>query len=81
MAARVSLGFMPGLQSSEAYFPNTTTRLLRGAVWERLLSRVGDALMMHLLLHSSIFVPLPNGSFLQVSGHPAPQVSPQVPNN
>ena len=74
MAGHVPAGFMPGLQSSEAYYPNTTARLLRGAPWARLLSRIGDALMMHLLLHGSIFLPLPNGCFLQASGMPAPQV-------
>lgn len=73
--ARAPVGFIPGLQSSEAYYPNTTARMLRGASWERLLSRIGDALMMHLLLHGSIFLSLPNGCFLQVSGAPAPQVS------
>ena len=66
---------MPGLQSSQAFYPNTTARMLRGAAWDCLLSRIGDALMMHLLLYGSIFVALPNGSFLQVSGVPAPQVS------
>lgn len=75
LAERPPVAFMPGLQSSEAYYPNTTARMLRGAVWERLLSRIGDAVMMHLLLYGSIFLALPNGCFLQVSGAPAPQVS------
>lgn len=77
--AHPPVGFMPGLQSSEAHYPNTSARELRGAAWERLLSRVGDAVMVHLLLHASIFLALPNGCFLQVSGMPAPQVCPSEP--
>ena len=39
-----------------------------------LLSRCGDALMLHLLLHASVFAPLPGGCLLQLSGLPAAEV-------
>ena len=74
MVASSSRGFVPGLHHAEAYYPNTTAAALRGAPWQRLLSRVGDGVMMHLLLHCSLFLPLPNGCFLQASGTPVAQV-------
>lgn len=42
--------------------------------WQLLLQRVGDAIMLHLLLHCSIFLPLPNNSFLQAAGLPIHEV-------
>ena len=74
MVAISSHGFVPGLHHAEAYYPNTTAAALRGLAWQRLLSRVGDGVMMHLLLHCSLFLPLPNGCFLQASGTPVAQV-------
>ena len=47
---------------------NTTTDLLKGEAWQLLLSRIGDTLMLFLLMHTSLFLPLPNGCFLQVTG-------------
>lgn len=32
--------------------------------------RLGDELMLHLLLHASIFVPLVNNNYMQVTGRP-----------
>ena len=69
-------GFVPGLHHAEAYYPNTTAAALRSPAWQRLLSRVGDGVMMHLLLHCYLFLPLPNGCFLQAAGAPAAQVPP-----
>lgn len=63
-----------GTQAAEAYHPNTTVRTLKGRDWQRLLLLVGDALMLHLLLHASLFVPLANGCFLQLAGPPIAQV-------
>ena len=41
--------------------------------WQLLLSRIGDVLMLHLLMHAAIFKPLPNSCFLQLTGTPADQ--------
>lgn len=40
-----------------------------------LLERCGDAIMLHLLKHASLFAPLPNGCLLQLSGIPAWEVT------
>jgi len=53
---------------------NTTAQLLQGPEWCQLLERIGDTLMLHLLLHCSIFLPLRNNSFLQVAGPPIHEV-------
>lgn len=65
---------MQGLYRTEAYYPNTTIKQLKQPSWQLLLSRIGDSLMLHLLMHVTIFVPLPNGCYLQVTGLPAAQV-------
>ena len=64
-----------GLFGTEAHHPNTTTDLLKGEPWQLLLSRIGDTLMLYLLMHTSLFLPLPNGCFLQVTGPPIAEVS------
>ncbi|BDA46320.1 probable telomerase reverse transcriptase [Coccomyxa sp. Obi] len=64
-----------GLFGTEAHHPNTTTDLLKGEPWQLLLSRIGDTLMLYLLMHTSLFLPLPNGCFLQVTGSPIAEVA------
>ena len=66
--------YVQGLHRTEAYYPNTTIKQLKQPSWQLLLSRIGDSLMLHLLMHATIFVPLPNGCYLQVTGLPAAQV-------
>ena len=46
---------------------------LKSEPWQLLLSRIGDVLMLHLLMHAAIFKPLPNSCFLQLTGIPADQ--------
>ena len=59
---------------------NTTTTQLQGEAWQLLLSRVGDTLMLYLLMHTSLFLPLSHGCFLQASGACIAQVlSPRQP--
>ena len=67
--------YVQGLHKTEAYYPNTTTKLLTGPAWQLLLSRIGDSLMLYLLMHATMFASLPNGCYLQLSGMPASQVS------
>eukprot|EP00727_Mastigamoeba_balamuthi_P001166 m51a1_g11046 putative telomerase reverse transcriptase (1147) ;mRNA; f:456552-494419 len=59
-----------GMSEASMRFPNTLHNLLIGPDWELLLSRVGDPVMVHVLLHEFVFCPLPRGCFLQVSGPP-----------
>lgn len=63
------------MQAAEAYQPNTTVCLLKGRDWQRLLLLIGDALMLHVLIHASVFLPLANGCYLQVTGPPLAQVA------
>lgn len=65
---------MGGMRLAEEEHPNTCNNLLTQAAWERLLSRIGDAFMLYLIMHTSIFVPLANSCYLQVAGRPLAQV-------
>ncbi|KAK9842467.1 hypothetical protein WJX81_001464 [Elliptochloris bilobata] len=67
------LGFRKSMHGAEQRFPNTTTPTLCAPPWPLLLSRLGDTLMLYLLLHATIFVPLPNCCYLQVAGPPVAQ--------
>lgn len=61
--------------TAEANHSNSSIEVLKSEPWQLLLSRIGDALMLHLLMHAAIFKPLPNGCFLQLTGAPADQVN------
>ncbi|KAF8273248.1 hypothetical protein EI94DRAFT_1444363, partial [Lactarius quietus] len=52
------------------FFVNTIVTALQGSDWERLLGRIGDGAMLHLLTEASIFVPLPNECLCQMAGTP-----------
>jgi hypothetical protein len=56
------------LRHAEAWCSSGAQQLLLGQEWQLLLARVGDALMLHLLLHTSIFLWLPNNNYVQVAG-------------
>jgi hypothetical protein len=53
---------------------NTTVAQLEGPAWQTLLERCGDAIMLHLLKHASLFAPLPSDCLLQLSGTPVVEV-------
>lgn len=59
-----------GMSTAEAYHPNTVTATLMGPPWQLLLSRIGDTLMLYLLMHTALFARLPNNCVLQLSGSP-----------
>ncbi|KAL6051599.1 Telomerase reverse transcriptase, variant 3 [Balamuthia mandrillaris] len=61
---------MQSLYGVECYFPNTLVNVLKGSEWDLLLSRIGDACMLHLLLHTCLFLPLPNSCYMQLTGPP-----------
>ncbi|XP_072009236.1 telomerase reverse transcriptase isoform X3 [Engystomops pustulosus] len=53
------------------YFPNPSTATISTSVlWETLLSRVGDDVMMHLLENCSLFMTVPPNCFYQICGQP-----------
>ncbi|XP_075777631.1 telomerase reverse transcriptase isoform X2 [Pelodiscus sinensis] len=54
-----------------SYLPNTATETLRiSALWETLLSRIGDDVMMYLLEHCAIFMLVPPSCCYQICGQP-----------
>ncbi|KAM4028548.1 telomerase reverse transcriptase isoform 2-T2 [Anomaloglossus baeobatrachus] len=53
------------------YFPNPTTATISTSfLWETLLSRVGDDVMMHLLENCSLFMKVPPSCCYQMCGEP-----------
>ena len=60
--------------ASETCHLNSSVESLKSNPWQLLLSRIGDALMLHLLMHAAIFQPLQNGCFLQLTGVAVDQV-------
>ena len=65
---------LQGMLHTEEQSAHVATSALCAAPWPLLLSRLGDTLMLYLLLHASIFLSLPNGCYLQASGPPVAQV-------
>ncbi|XP_010116913.1 PREDICTED: telomerase reverse transcriptase, partial [Chlamydotis macqueenii] len=54
-----------------SYLPNTATETIRiSGLWETLLSRIGDDVMMYLLEHCAVFMLVPPSNCYQVCGQP-----------
>ncbi|XP_030300906.1 telomerase reverse transcriptase [Calypte anna] len=54
-----------------SYLPNTATETMRiSGLWETLLSRIGDDVMMYLLEHCALFMLVPPSNCYQVCGQP-----------
>ncbi|XP_018424735.1 PREDICTED: telomerase reverse transcriptase [Nanorana parkeri] len=65
--------FAPNICS---YYPNSTTTTIGTSIlWETLLSRVGDSVMMHLLENCSLFMFVPPTCCYQISGLPVYSLS------
>ncbi|XP_027575177.1 telomerase reverse transcriptase isoform X3 [Pipra filicauda] len=63
------------LSNIYSYLPNTATETLRiSGLWETLLSRIGDDVMMYLLEHCAIFMLVPPSNCYQVCGQPVYEV-------
>ncbi|KAH8117876.1 hypothetical protein DFH11DRAFT_1503619, partial [Phellopilus nigrolimitatus] len=52
------------------FFVNTMVDALQAPEWEILLERVGEVVMLHLLTETSLYSPLPNDCFCQLTGPP-----------
>ena len=70
-------GFVPGLFHAQQQQPSSTAAALSSPEWATLLSRVGDELMLALLLQGVVFAPLPGGNYVQLAGAPVHTVSKQ----
>ncbi|KAK9843117.1 hypothetical protein WJX74_007218 [Apatococcus lobatus] len=53
---------------------DVASTLLQGPAWGMLLACIGDTLMLYLLIHSSIFMQMANGCYLQITGQPINKV-------
>ncbi|KAG8817520.1 hypothetical protein FRC17_011196, partial [Serendipita sp. 399] len=60
----------PGRLSISNYAINSMVTTLTGPDWSLLLQRIGERPMLHLLLHTSLFLHLQHGSFCQATGKP-----------
>jgi hypothetical protein len=50
---------------------------LEAPAWRRLLTRIGEAAMLHLLADCIVLAPLPNHCYVQLTGRPLrPQLVP-----
>ncbi|KAI5122895.1 hypothetical protein M0805_007573 [Coniferiporia weirii] len=58
------------------YFVNTIVDAIQAPEWNQLLSRVGETVLLHLLTETSIYVPLPNDCYCQLTGTPLIYVAP-----
>ncbi|XP_077347971.1 telomerase reverse transcriptase isoform X1 [Lithobates pipiens] len=59
-----------------SFYPNSTTATVSASVlWETLLGRVGDSVMMHLLENCSLFMIVPPTCCYQISGVPVYSLS------
>ncbi|WVQ79296.1 hypothetical protein IAT38_001393 [Cryptococcus sp. DSM 104549] len=57
----------PGIASRPIHNPSET---LRGRPWQLLRARIGDQAFHQLLIHASIFMPVGNNCFMQLTGAP-----------
>ena len=57
------------------FYPNTLVNILQTNFWEEILNKIGDELMLHMLLNCSIFKSLENGCFMQITGPALSDVS------
>lgn len=64
-----------GSSTAESYYHNSVSASLEAPAWQLLLSRIGDTLMLFLLLHVSMFSRLRNNCCLQLTGAPVVQVA------
>ncbi|XP_043832231.1 telomerase reverse transcriptase [Dromiciops gliroides] len=64
------------------YHPNTITETISvSALWEMLLSRIGDDVMMYMLEHCSLFMMVPPSCSYQISGLPIYELSLKNPDS
>lgn len=61
---------MGNMRQNSAGVSSGAGKLLLSPGWEVLLSRIGDTLMLYLLLNVSIFLKMKNNCYFQLAGHP-----------
>ena len=66
---------LQGTANTEIYFTNSIADSLLSPPWQLLLSRIGDTLMLYLLLNMSMFSVLANECCLQLTGPSLVQIA------
>nr|ACL80762.1 telomerase reverse transcriptase [Strongylocentrotus purpuratus]ACL80763.1 telomerase reverse transcriptase [Strongylocentrotus purpuratus] len=61
--------------------PNNNSNQLRIPFWSKLLSRIGDELIMHILENLSIFAAAPPSCYIQLTGTPLSMMISSLPTN
>lgn len=61
---------MEGAHRTEMYCIDGTAKSMCSPAWQLLQTRIGDTLMLYLLLHVSMFSTLENDCFFQLTGYP-----------
>ncbi|XP_063967611.1 telomerase reverse transcriptase-like isoform X2 [Lytechinus pictus] len=61
--------------------PNNNVDQLKIPFWRKLLSRIGDELMMHILENLSIFAAAPPSCYIQLTGFPVSLLISSTPSN
>nr|XP_054771644.1 telomerase reverse transcriptase-like [Lytechinus pictus] len=61
--------------------PNNNVDQLKIPFWRKLLSRIGDELMMHILENLSIFAAAPTSCYIQLTGFPVSLLISSTPSN
>lgn len=61
---------MEGAHRTEMYCIDGTAKSMCSPAWQLLQTRIGDTLMLYLLLHVSMFSTLENECFFQLTGYP-----------
>nr|ACL80757.1 telomerase reverse transcriptase [Strongylocentrotus purpuratus] len=61
--------------------PNNNSNQLRIPFWSKLLSRIGDELIMHVLENLSIFAAAPPSCYIQLTGTPLSMLISSLPTN
>ncbi|KAH0618035.1 hypothetical protein JD844_016960 [Phrynosoma platyrhinos] len=67
---------LPCMPNIYSYFPNNTTETMRQSIlWEIILNRIGDDVMMYILEHCSVFMLVPPSCCYQICGQPVYELS------
>lgn len=74
-------GAQTTLNGLETFYPNTLIDHLKAPQWQILHSKIGDDAMSKIMEHCSVFVRLPDGAHLQVTGPPVSELQDSKKNS
>eukprot|EP00794_Sanderia_malayensis_P007418 gene7418-8238_t len=68
-------------QNYECSFPNSNVSFISTSAWEHLFNNIGCDMMVHLLSKLSLFLKMPNGCLVQLSGRPVERIQSEIIEN